>query len=75
MVLRKTLDKLIEKCIWKNLWSGGNKLYKYYSTKSTNAECNSCKGYRPLCASYLSNKEIERRSKEKELNECMRSER
>ena len=64
----------LEKCIWKALLSGGNKLYKFYSAKSS-SKCNACKGYKHSCSSYLSNEEIERRNKETELNEYMRSER
>ena len=70
---------MVEKCIWKELLSGGNKLYRreYYLVKGAKAasECEECKGYGyPSCKSYLSSEEIERRRKDKELEDIIRSE-
>jgi hypothetical protein len=61
--------KMTEQCIWRELLSGGNDLYKKYSNKL----CNICPGYNSSCKSYLSNKEIDKRQKEKELEECLRT--
>ena len=65
-----------EQCIWKDLLSTGNKLYRkyYYALKGTKAvECDNCPGHSYKCGSYLSNEELERRDKERNLEQIMSS--
>ena len=65
----------MEKCIWKKLLDGGNKLYRrgYYKVKGDYSAmlCDKCNGRTILCNSYLSNREIDKRGKERELENIL----
>jgi len=61
---------VFEKCIWKELLNGGNKLYRNHYSRVrgySSKLCYVCNGRKITCNGYLSLTEIDNRAKQREL--------